>query len=102
MRLGGWDLVVARDTHGVERVGDVLRLLEHPTERIGSLQPFPHRGDREVLRPDGPRLHLFPRERHRDRGPWFGPRGVDGGDVGPDPIHVVIYEHLAGALPDLP
>ena len=101
-RLGRGDLVVPGNAQGVEGRGDVLRLVQHAAERVGSLEPRPDRGDGEVLGANLPQLHFLPGEGSGDRGAGLGSNRIDGGDIGPHAVHVVVDEDLAGALPHLP
>ena len=101
MGLGGRKRVVARDAHGLERLGDVLGLLEQAAERIGPLQARPHGCDREVLGSDPPSFDLRPRHGRRDGGTRLRPNRIHRGDVRAQPVHVVVDEH-PGPTFDLP
>jgi hypothetical protein len=83
-------------------VADVLRLRADRLEQVAcAREPVPHRLDGEVLRPDAA-LRFVPGDRRRDGGHGLRAHRVHGGDVGAEPVHVVVDEHLARAPLDLP
>ena len=99
MRLGR-RLLDPRHAHRGEGAGDVLRRVQHSTEGVGALllQALPDGGDREVLRPDPATIDLLPCHRGGDRGARLRADRVDGRDVRPHPVHVVVDEHALPAL----